>query len=169
MSLFQGPVEELIAQLPPDVTSGNVNLRRAAVVMDRGRVNPIEALKLAKQLEDPISRDFALYGIASGPNGAMLPDIAKRAIDAIEDPKSKASAFEGWAYSLGMHNTHEGSKLLGEIHREHPLSDEAIARFVQTSAEKDIDGAMAWLDQVKDQKIRMQTLGYLKSWLNERE
>ncbi|MGY8687001.1 MAG: hypothetical protein ACKVHP_04595, partial [Verrucomicrobiales bacterium] len=136
ITLHQGPVEELVTKIHPQRGLGNESVRYSAVAaVDWARVNPNEALELATQLEGSDNRNFALRGIGSSPTGAMLPDIGKLAIDAIDDPKEREGAIEGWAYWLGMHNPHEGSKILAAYHSEQPLPDETIARFVQTSAE----------------------------------
>ncbi len=158
-SLHQGSLENLIAAYPTGSLGGRVN-PAMAFVSDWVRIDPEEALDIASQFEDPEDRDGATQGIIPQ-IGGLLPDLAHDAFLTLEDGAGRKRTLEGWAYRLGEQNPHEGSKILAEIHREDPLPDEAIAFFVMTSASADVDGAMAWLDQITDPEIRERTLKYL--------
>lgn len=161
--LHEGDVEDLVAELDMDPlgTAQGLPLSRAAI-MDWARVNPYEALALAERQEDPASRDFALGGIGASPIGAMLPEIGKQAIFSIDDPNSRENALRNWAAWLAQENPHDGSRILAEIHSEQGLPDEAIAEFVQRTAAVDLDGAMVWLDEIRNDVLREKVLAYLE-------
>lgn len=160
-SLHQGTFEDWVDSQSPDSDRAAA---RAVFVWDTARAEPGRALALAASIEDPVIRNRAYMGMVSGPNTALVPDIAKQAIDSIDDSKMRASTIERWAYWLGTHSPHQGSQILAEMHSKEALPDKAIARFIETSAEADIEGAMAWLYELESDALRDETTQLLKRW-----
>ena len=159
-ALHDGPIEELLSRLPPDVTvpsiGKSVSFDRSGVIGDLSRTDPVESIKLAIEIADPLSRNIA-FSIITGNTVSIIPIEIKNAIDGFPNGNHKDDAITMFASYLGMQNPTEGSRILAEMHAAGPLPDKAVQAFVHDAGKFDIEGALGWLDVIKDQDLRAET------------